>query len=1435
MLKRITKLFTRKLPENINTSEPEYITVCSGRFVPQNPCNIVYGVSDWVNSVRTYKYEWWNFIPLNLFSQLIQPSNFYFLVLAMLQIVPVISESDGNPTILIPLTIVVLITAIKDGLEDVARHNSDRAENSKLCNIVDRNGEIQEAKWVDLKPGDIVFLKNEERIPSDLVLLSCSDKFGMCYVETAQLDGESFLKTKICVNEFQQTFKESKSFSNYSIKVEYGPPSSLLYNFFGVVKVRKSLISENLANITNSNERSCISFEKGVSQKTLGSYISNSTTENKLNLTEYSLSSDSINSYEICQSVSIDQFLWRGASIQNTSWAYGIVVYTGHNTRILRNSSKQQRLKYSPLSRMYQQHAILLALIQITICFILALLSSIYGENSAIYNPNKVTNGRLFIINMLISFAVYTLLLSYFVPITLLVQLEIIRFIQGFFLHEDKEASEQSESLCGVKSRSLVDALGCVTHIFSDKTGTLTKNSMQLCGIIIAGKNFKSYNAMEDRYPTEAKIYTDKCACIDDIENNIPNPYINFDAKEVRNFMLSLHRKRKKFHLARDFCLNLAVCHNVLPKVNEAPKEQEADTSTSGSYEKSIPISSNLSLVYHKFSKEANFDASSPDELSLVAGAKHIGLEFVHRPSLDSIEVIILEESLYEMFFTKQQCKYIYKVKNKIIESYSDYINKFWCPCIRVNILETFDFDSDRKRMSVIIEDNWTKYDQSYKNNQTGGLLLIKGADSSMLSICKFGQEDEINNMSQQLRKLAMCGLRTLVFGSRRIDPDLLQEILLKAKEAKMCLDNTKEEKLRLTIEVVEKDIQLCGCTGIEDKLQEQVPETIADIRSAGIKLWVLTGDKLETAISIGYSSSILTEGTYNIIISSTDNLIIEDQLRSELARILRLQLKNESFRKVLRVHFLQQSTSKTEGKLGIKFLYAINSRLRRWLASRNSSPVNCQLDLKNHCIGNLGDTENTSVEPLDSSIIEVYLRHMYSFEFEKLIVSLPNEAKSGISGNSPLQTSQIINIENSNILESYYHSIAITVTGESLSILFSSDNLKQLFFGLARFCSSVIVCRATPLQKGDIVGSAKKYNKGIVSLAIGDGANDTNMIVTADVGIGITGKEGLQAASVSDFTIGEFRLIRKLLLCHGHENLRRNSDHVYITITKNVVMGLVDCFYAYFCIFSGTDIFNSWIKQLYNLLFTPIAHIIVAIFDRMLPHYVLARIPSLYPVCLPRSYKKYFGYRRFMLWIALSIWSVVTLTFIPLFTLGSIISGGEGGGKILPMKIYGQIVFMTIVIAVNLMIIPLTHTWFLFVFISIIVGPVFFIIGWIVCPSSFCPTIYGSFRLVHLIPQYYLVNFVSIFISILPQIIFWFGEKVLYPSPIAIVRERVAQGVCDTLVSRSKGEIVIPCRSNKQWKGYAFTDSSSRWVKHREVLENKESLKCLEEKLLCS
>ncbi|RWS24531.1 phospholipid-transporting ATPase ID-like protein, partial [Leptotrombidium deliense] len=211
------------------------------------------------------------------------------------------------------------------------------------------------------------------------------------------------------------------------------------------------------------------------------------------------------------------------------------------------------------------------------------------------------------------------------------------------------------------------------------------------------------------------------------------------------------------------------------------------------------------------------YQAQSPDEAALTSAARNFGFVFKSRtPNSITIEVLG-EVEIYEL-------------------------------------LAILDFNNVRKRMSVILRKEGKIF------------LYCKGADSVIFERLSASSNEIKNETTEHLNKFAGDGLRTLCLAKRQLDENVFEKWRLRLHEASTSLDN-REDKVNSVYEEIEQNLLLIGATAIEDKLQDGVPQCIANLAAAGIKLWVLTGDKQETAINIGYSCQLLTDDMVEVFI----------------------------------------------------------------------------------------------------------------------------------------------------------------------------------------------------------------------------------------------------------------------------------------------------------------------------------------------------------------------------------------------------------------------------------------------------------------------------------------------------------------------------------------------------------------------------------------
>ncbi|XP_046889573.1 probable phospholipid-transporting ATPase IM isoform X2 [Hypomesus transpacificus] len=700
------------------------------------------------NHIKTSKYNIFTFLPINLFEQFQRVANAYFFVLLILQLIPDISSLSWFTTI-VPLVLVLVITAVKDASDDYFRHKNDQQVNNRQSQVLIK-GSLQKEKWMNVRVGDIIKMENNQFVAADILLLSSCEPYGLCYIETAELDGETNLKVRQALTATSDLGEDISKLADFDGEVICEPPNNKLDKFTGTLCWR----------------------------------------DNKYPLDN-------------------DKMLLRGCVLRNTEWCFGLVIFAGLQTKLMQNCGRTT-FKRTSIDKL--MNTLVLWIFGFLICMgvVLAIGNTIWeqrvGRSFRVYllwdQPlnNVVFSGFL-------TFWSYVIILNTVVPISLYVSVEVLRLGHSYFINWDRKMYyPQNDTPAEARTTTLNEELGQVEFIFSDKTGTLTQNIMVFnkCSI-----NGKTYGDVYDEFGQRVEI-TEKTACVDFSFNPLSDKRFRFhDRSLVEAIKLEEPAVQEFFRL-------LALCHTVMPEER-----------TEGN------------LVYQ---------AQSPDEGALVTAARNFGFVFRSRTP----ETI----TLYEMGKA-----YTYQ------------------------LLAILDFNNVRKRMSVIV-----------RNTQGHIKLYTKGADTIIFDRLDSSNEDLMYTTSEHLNEFAGEGLRTLALAYKDLDEDYFEEWIKKLHSARTVIEN-QEDLLNGLYEEIEQGLMLLGATAVEDKLQDGVPETIACLSLANIKIWVLTGDKLETAMNIGYSCNMLRDDMNEVFIISGDTLLeVQQQLRSAKEHILGLSRVSNGF-----------------------------------------------------------------------------------------------------------------------------------------------------------------------------------------------------------------------------------------------------------------------------------------------------------------------------------------------------------------------------------------------------------------------------------------------------------------------------------------------------------------------------------------------------------
>jgi phospholipid-transporting ATPase len=265
----------------------------------------------------------------------------------------------------------------------------------------------------------------------------------------------------------------------------------------------------------------------------------------------------------------------------------------------------------------------------------------------------------------------------------------------------------------------------------------------------------------------------------------------------------------------------------------------------------------------------------------------------------------------------------------------------------------------------------------------------------------------------------------------------------------------------------------------------------------------------------------------------------------------------------------------------------------------------------------------------------------------------------------------------------------ALIITGDALIHIAGNNSLLKKLAKISIKCEAVLGCRVSPKQKASIVIMMKKMLPAARTLAIGDGANDVNMIIEAHIGIGIKGVEGQQAARVSDYSISEFKHLRKLLAVYGRESYRKNSVLVLYTFWKNIIMVLPQFWFALITFnFSGMGLYEKFLFQFVNTIFTAYPIILFAVLDIEVEPSSLLTNPKFYKAG-PK--KLYFNKFLFIYWIFKGLMHSFFLMLIVLVSDFEVDQSGRHNGYF----VSGMTVFLYGIIIVNAGILVISNSFY--------------------------------------------------------------------------------------------------------------------------------------------
>ncbi|KAI1008047.1 putative phospholipid-transporting ATPase [Podosphaera aphanis] len=840
----------RWLPSFLSAPDSQMITESSGveslneSHGPNLSRSISVGISQAKrfppNIVSNAKYTAISFLPRTLYNEFSFFFNIYFLLVALSQLFPPLRIGYLS-TYIVPLAFVMTITLGKEALDDIERRKRDNEANSegytvllfddvgstkvkrhkstehsnsgkgkgrkknfvdveRLTDTQDESGSNQHGeqkmkpsssvrevirKSRDLKVGDVLKLGKDQRIPADVIILkSYTNEFtdfstnqsgslsqnllvnpivefptnketpvipdnqhpkfhpkskreitfdgvGETFIRTDQLDGETDWKLRL-----GSPLTQSLEISEFvRLRIVAGKPDKKVNDFYGTVELLP---------------KSRVAYDPYLRKK------SSSSTQ---------LDNDELDKDQSVAPLSIDNTAWCNSVLASNAITFAAIIYTGPQTRSALSTSSS-RSKIGLLEYEINSLTKILCALTLTLSIILVVLEGI----------EHVEGVRWYLKIMR-----FLVLFSTIVPIGLRVNLDMGKSVYSWFIQRDSGIEGAV-----VRTSTIPEELGRIEYLLSDKTGTLTQNEMEMKKIHIGTVSYAN-DAMDEISSYIKQGFS--------VSPNQPDMLITPSSTFTASTTTATRTRREIGTRVRDVILALAICHNVIPTVED--KDGVAVTS---------------------------YQASSPDEIAIVKWTQAVGLQLVHRDR-----------------------------KGMTLQSVES-----GNPVVRVRILEVFPFTSDGKRMGIIVQFLET-VESSANNSESGEIWFYqKGADTVMTSIVAANDwlDEETANMARE-------GLRTLVIGRKYLSHQKYKEFATKYKKASLAIQNRDAGMARVVDQYLECDVELLGVTGVEDKLQKDVKPSLELLRNAGIKIWMLTGDKIETARCVAISAKLVARGQY--------------------------------------------------------------------------------------------------------------------------------------------------------------------------------------------------------------------------------------------------------------------------------------------------------------------------------------------------------------------------------------------------------------------------------------------------------------------------------------------------------------------------------------------------------------------------------------------
>lgn len=1190
-------------------------------------------------------------------------------------------------------------------LEDFVMRKEMRSVVSVSMDDESKITRVLKTRWCDLQVGDLILIRNDDTVPADCLIIATADALtnesgaqrtqpqsAIVFVETSSLDGESALKSKRSLPFLQTILANANEFQTWlraaalDLVVAVGPPHAALGNFAATVQVTSSLVPAKLWRLAKDGQDIRASDPLASLAITPVSSVEGTVAQSKV-----------LDSTSELLGATADNLLLRSTKVRYVPWVVALVLFTGDETKTRLNARKAVK-KESNVERKTHKLVLSILLFCLLLCGVAASVHIALGRTP---RWRRLTYLDLFESGTSVGkwfkvFFTWIVICSTLIPISLVVCMGLIRAMQAWHMNQDRYMySKALDQHCVVRTSDLNENLGQVSYILTDKTGTLTQNLMTLTklaiGPLVYANDHESHEAVNG--PESLGL------------SKVITPHVRLNNHRLAAAVISPPSSTRgpdssPFASSNDrlnaclMLLHLATNHGLL---------------TTKESQDSVDEDSNEVLEYI---------ASSPDEEASVYGAHHFGFSF--RNNVNGVIVVRILGKIYRIKIVHTEAFTSERKRSEILVALPPDLKAF----LYGDDKEDGDHDNDdlptTGPATGSAKESGTgtaSGSVSESSSESSFMFFVKGADTTVVPM--FKQKEDRDFADAHVRSFGEVCLRTLCLGNALIKADdpLMAEVSKKLREAERTTDfDTRNAKFEQAFTILEQksDLRFQGVTGVEDSLARNVPQTIHNLMKGGIKVWVLTGDKLEPALNISQSCKLVPLDAHKIFVKN--DIFFPGQSDEEGG------------------HGIEK-----ERGFGDDYLMGLGAAEKEELFTRGLQHVRDVLaTLQSY------DNGSRSLETADGRTVTT---RSNSFSARRRSERGGGRGRERDRGR-----------EKEKAICTFWDG---KLVGELMA---SGEGVQRLIFEICDCCASCVFYRVAPQDKGSVARMLRTFAPGSVCLAIGDGANDCNMIQAANVGVGIKGREGMQAFSACDYGIGEFRFLETLLLVHGRWNYRRMSKIVLQTFYKNMVFVLPMWYLGTISLFSGQKAFSEAIHQTYNVCLTALPLLAFGVWDQDVDRKLSLKFPQLYRAGIDNVH---LNTRAIALWLILGVWHSVVAFGLPFFALtGRSITATVGPPVPNDFSVVSHAMAFLIILIVNFKIIleSMCPNWITLLSVLLSVGFWLFVItiesNWV----QWAPLSTGVVLRLFLMPTFYALIIAALIISLSSDIILQIFQRSFRP-----------------------------------------------------------------------